>query len=127
MLICLHYFLLFNAAAPLLMRASLPHVMTLSSKVGDNIQLNCLSDGEPRPDISWYKYNIPLSDITYRRLEDTVKFGKLFLSKILLADAGNYSCHVNGSINRTFILNVHGELIYDTNVKILLAYLAIVS
>lgn len=104
------------------MRASLPHVMTLSSKVGDNVQLNCSSDGEPLPDISWYKYSIPLSDITYRRLEDTVKFGKLVLSKILLADAGNYSCHVNGSINRTFILNVHGELIIGTNVKILIAY-----
>ena len=88
--------------------------MTTSAKVGDNIELDCSSDGQPRPEIFWFKYNIPLLDITYRRLEDTIKFGKLVLSTILLADAGNYSCHVNntlGAINRTFLLYVYGEIL----------------
>lgn len=87
------------------------HTMTMYAKVGDDVELDCLSDGNPHPDISWYKYNVPLLEITYRKLEDTfIKSGKLLLSDLLLADAGNYSCHVNNSlglINRTFILRIY--------------------
>ena len=94
------------------------HTMTMYAKVGDDVELDCLSDGNPDPDISWYKYNVPLLEITYRKLEDTfIKSGKLLLSDLLLADAGNYSCHVNNSlglINRTFILRIYGELEYNT-------------
>ncbi len=96
------------------MRASLPRIITISAKVGDDIELDCSSGGQPHPEIFWYKYNVPLLDITYRRLEDTIMYGKLVLSNILLADAGNYSCHVNntlGSISRTFLLYVYGELL----------------
>ena len=94
------------------------HTMTMYAKVGDDVELDCLSDGNPHPDISWYKYNVPLLEITYRKLEDTfIKSEKLLLSDLLLADAGNYSCHVNNSlglINRTFILRIYGELEYNT-------------
>lgn len=86
--------------------------MTISAKVGDNIELDCSSDGYPSPEILWYKFNVPLLDVTYRKLEDALNFRKLVLNDLLLADAGNYSCHVNntlGSAYRTFILYVYGE------------------
>ena len=87
--------------------------MMISAKVGDSIELDCSSDSYPHPEALWYKYNIPLLDITYRKLEETLKFRKLVLNNLLLADAGNYSCQVNGTLGsiiyRTFILYVYGE------------------
>lgn len=102
----------FNVTVPQFIQASLPHVMVISAKVGEGIELYCSSDGHAHPEALWYKYNIPLLDITYRTLEGTLKFRKLVLNNLLLADAGNYSCWVNdtlGSINRTFIVYVYGE------------------
>ena len=92
--------------------------MTISAKVGDDVELDCSSDGNPHPDILWYKYSVPLLEITYRKLEETFKYRKLLLNDLLLADAGNYSCLVNntlGSINRTFILRILGN--YGTVLK----------
>ena len=89
--------------------------MVISAKVGESIELDCSSDGHSHPEALWYKYDIPLLDITYRKLEGTLKFRKLFLNNLLLADAGNYSCWVNntlGSNNRTFILYVYGKYMY---------------
>lgn len=113
---CQHFnlftFFLLIPTVPQSNQASLPHVMIISAKVGDSIELDCSSDGQAHPETLWYKYNIPLFDITYRKLEDTLKFRKLVLNNLLLADAGNYSCLVNntlGSINRPFILYIHGE------------------
>jgi len=97
-------------AVPHFIQALLPHAMIISAKVGDSIELDCSSDGNPHSEALWYKYNIPLLDITYRKLEDTLNFRKLVLKNLLLADAGNYCCWVNGtmgSINRTFVLYVY--------------------
>ena len=97
---------------PKFVQASLPRVIKISAKVGDNIELDCSSDGHPHPEALWYKYNIPLLDITYRKIEGSLKFRKLVLNNLLLADAGNYSCWVNGTLgssSRTFILHVFGE------------------
>jgi len=101
-----------NITVPHFIQALLPHAMIISAKVGDSIELDCSSDGNPHSEALWYKYNIPLLDITYRKLEDTLNFRKLVLKNLLLADAGNYCCWVNGtmgSINRTFVLYVYGE------------------
>jgi len=100
----------YGMAVPQFIQASLPHVMVISAKVGEGIELDCSSDGHAHPEALWYKYNIPLLDITYRTLEGTLKFRKLVLNNLLLADAGNYSCWVNdtlGSIYRTFIVYVY--------------------
>ena len=97
---------------PKFIQASLPRVIKISAKVGDSIELDCSSDGHPHLEALWYKYNIPLLDITYRKLEGSLKFRKLVLNNLLLVDAGNYSCWVNGTLgssNRTFILYVFGE------------------
>ena len=102
-----------NITVPQFIQASLPRVMMISAKVGDSIELDCSSDSYPHPEALWYKYNIPLLDITYRKLEETLKFRKLVLNNLLLADAGNYSCQANGTLGsiiyRTFILYVYGE------------------
>jgi len=92
------------------MRASSPDVKTLLVKAGDKVELDCSAVGHPNTEIFWYKYNIPLLDITYHKLEDTLESRKLVLDNVLLADAGNYSCHMNntlGSMSRTFILHVY--------------------
>ena len=75
------------------MRASSPDVKTLLVKAGDKVELDCSAVGHPNTEIFWYKYNIPLLDITYRKLEDTLESRKLVLDNVLLADSGNYSCH----------------------------------
>ena len=101
-----------NITVPQFIQALLPHAMIISAKVRDSIELDYSSDGYPHSEALWYKYNIPLLDITYRKLEDTLNFRKLVLKYLLLADAGNYCCWVNGtmgSINRTFVLYVYGE------------------
>ena len=106
-----HFFASFFTV-PKFIQASLPGVITISAKVGDSIELDCSSDGHPHHEALWYKYNIPLLDITYRKLESSLKFRKLVLNNLLLADAGNYSCSVNNTLsssNRTFILYVFGE------------------
>ena len=88
--------------------------MVISAKVGESVELDCSSDGHAHSEALWYKYNIPLLDITYRKLEGTLNFRKLVLDNLLLADAGNYSCWVTdtlSSINRTFIVFVYGEYV----------------
>lgn len=90
----------------------MPRVIKISAKVGDSIELDCSSDGHQYQEALWYKYNIPLLDITYGKLEGSLNFRKLVLNNLLLADTGNYSCWVKdtlGSSNRTFILYVFGE------------------
>lgn len=109
-----------------MIQASLPHVIKISAKVGESIELDCSSAGHPHQEALWYKYNIPLLDITYRKLEGLLKFGKLVLNNLLLADAGNYSCWVNNTLassNRTFILYVFGEYGTFSVIQCHIAYL----
>ena len=103
-----------NPTVPHLIRTSLNDVETLLAKVGDKVELDCSAVDDPSTRIFWYKYNNPLLDITYRRLDKRLKSKRLVLDNLLYADSGNYSCHLNntlGSINRTFILHVYGEYI----------------
>lgn len=85
---------------------------TLLVKSGDKVELDCSAVGHPGAEIFWYKFNSPVLDITYRKSKDMIKSKKLILDDVLLADSGNYSCHMNntlGSISRTFIVHVFGE------------------
>lgn len=103
-----------NPTVPHLIRTSLNDVETLLAKVGDKVELDCSAVGDSSTRIFWYKYNNPLLDITYRRLDKRLKSKRLVLDNLLYADSGKYSCHLNntlGSINRTFILHVYGEYI----------------
>lgn len=79
----LHFFSI-NITVPQLIQALLPHAVKVSAKVGDSIELDCSSDGYPHSEALWYKYNIPLLDITYRKLEDTLKSASSGCRKLYL-------------------------------------------
>ncbi|KAK3697023.1 hypothetical protein QZH41_012488, partial [Actinostola sp. cb2023] len=66
--------------------------------VGTSVLLNCstvLSTNDSNPsNITWYKFEQPLRDVTFRSMDIVFKYGRhsLWLSEVLLADAGTYVC-----------------------------------
>lgn len=86
---------------------------TLAVREGDKIELDCnhLNASHPQKEIVWYKYGIPLQDISYRTFgTDVLKSSKLTFDNLLFADSGNYSCHLNNtmsSVHRIFMVQVH--------------------
>ena len=84
-------------------------------KEGGKVELDCCpaADSHPPAGIIWYKYNIPVQDISYRSFTANVlNLSKIALDNLLVADSGNYSCSFNNierTFNRTFILRVFGE------------------
>ncbi|XP_074612638.1 fibroblast growth factor receptor 3-like [Acropora palmata] len=81
-------------------------------KEGGKVELDCrpAADSHPPAGIIWYKYNIPVQDISYRSFTaDVLNLSKIALDNLLVADSGNYSCSFNNTemtFNRTFILRV---------------------
>lgn len=82
----------------------------VSATVGDNVEIKCDVSGSPPMPIVWRRYGVDLS----RELSDYVRVfsdGTLFLNKIQLLHAGNYSCHAqrNQEVVQTHILSVQSK------------------
>lgn len=96
-----------------LVQGSSHDLRTLAVREGDKIELDCnhLNASHPQKEIFWYKYGIPLQDISYRTFgTDVLKSSKLTFDNLLFADSGNYSCHLNNtmsSVHRIFMVQVH--------------------
>ena len=92
-----------------------PDQQSFFVKEGGKVELDCRSaaDSHPPAGMIWYKYNIPVQDISYRSFTaDVLNLSKIALDNLLVADSGNYSCSFNNTertFNRTFILRVFGE------------------
>ncbi|XP_057664949.1 follistatin-related protein 5-like [Diorhabda carinulata] len=80
----------------------------LSARVGDNVEIKCDVTGSPVPPIVWRRNNVDLATLNE---EDVRVFGdgSLYLTRIQLQHAGNYTCHAqrNKDIVQTHILTVH--------------------
>ncbi|KAF6205139.1 hypothetical protein GE061_019306 [Apolygus lucorum] len=80
----------------------------LSARVGDNVEIKCDVSGTPPPPLVWRRNNADLALLA----EDDVRVfadGSLYLTKIQLLHAGNYTCHAqrNTDIMQTHVLTVH--------------------
>lgn len=80
----------------------------ISAKVGDNVEIRCDVSGNPPPPIVWKRYS---ADLTTLGDEDVRVFsdGSLYLTKIQLVHAGNYTCRAlrNSEVTQTHVLTVH--------------------
>lgn len=80
----------------------------LNARVGDNVEIKCDVTGSPIPPIVWRRNSLDLATITD---EDVRVFGdgSLYLTRIQLQHAGNYSCHAqrNKDVVQTHVLTVH--------------------
>lgn len=83
----------------------------ISAKVGDNVEIRCDVSGNPPPPIVWKRYS---ADLTTLGDEDVRVFsdGSLYLTKIQLVHAGNYTCRAlrNSEVTQTHVLTVHSAL-----------------
>ncbi|XP_069700035.1 follistatin-related protein 5-like isoform X2 [Periplaneta americana] len=80
----------------------------LSARVGDNVEIKCDVTGTPPPPIVWRRNEADLAALN----EDEVKVfsdGSLYLTRIQLIHAGNYTCHAqrNKDVVQTHVLTVH--------------------
>lgn len=82
----------------------------LTARVGDNVEIKCDVTGSPVPPIVWRRNQLDLSTLNE---EDVRVFsdGSLYLTRIQLQHAGNYTCHAqrNKDVVQTHILTVHSE------------------
>lgn len=83
----------------------------VSATVGDNVEIKCDVSGSPPMPIVWRRYGVDLSSLNQ---EDQVRVfldGSLYLNKIQLLHAGNYSCHAqrNQEVVQTHILSVQSK------------------
>lgn len=88
----------------------------ISAKVGDNVEIRCDVSGNPPPPIVWKRYS---ADLTTLGDEDVRVFsdGSLYLTKIQLVHAGNYTCRAlrNSEVTQTHVLTVHS--MFNNNTK----------
>ena len=80
----------------------------LSARVGDNVEIKCDVSGTPPPPLVWRRNSADLALLA----EDDVRVfadGSLYLTRIQLLHAGNYTCHAqrNTDIMQTHVLTVH--------------------
>ncbi|KAI4470266.1 follistatin-related [Holotrichia oblita] len=82
----------------------------LTARVGDNVEIKCDVTGSPVPPIVWRRNQLDLSTLNE---EDVRVFsdGSLYLTRIQLQHAGNYTCHAqrNKDVVQTHILTVHSD------------------
>ena len=82
----------------------------VTARVGDNVEIKCDVTGSPPPPIVWQRNTADLSVLN----EEEVKVfsdGSLYLTKIQLIHAGNYTCHAqrNKDVMQTHVLSVHSK------------------
>lgn len=83
----------------------------VTARVGDNVEIKCDVTGTPPPPITWQRNEADLTSLN----EDEVRVfsdGSLYLTRIQLIHAGNYTCHAqrNKDVIQTHVLTVHSEL-----------------
>lgn len=108
MFVCyLWYFLFFEGLSVVTLEKAL-EINRISAKVGDNVEIRCDVSGNPPPPIVWKRYS---ADLTTLGDEDVRVFsdGSLYLTKVQLVHAGNYTCRAlrNSEVTQTHVLTVH--------------------
>uniref|UniRef100_A0A8C1YDA1 Neuronal cell adhesion molecule a n=1 Tax=Cyprinus carpio TaxID=7962 RepID=A0A8C1YDA1_CYPCA len=90
--VTLHFYVELNSPsgerAPTFMNPPGTHSTTMVLK-GDTLQLECIADGLPTPDISWSKVNgdLPSGRFSFHSFQKTLK-----ITEVTEADGGDYRC-----------------------------------
>ncbi|XP_077992832.1 fibroblast growth factor receptor 2-like isoform X2 [Glandiceps talaboti] len=95
-----------------------PHKMTrtlVAQPAGSSVRLRCNADGQPTPNITWFKDNM---DMTERRFGYKVrhKAWAMVLTDLVPSDNGFYTCVITnqyGSINATYELDVISRIAHE--------------
>lgn len=69
-------------------------------KVGEEVVLECLCDGFPKPQIKWLKDNIPLKKTS--RHYFTPENQLLVITDTNTDDSGIYKCEISNSVGKKF-------------------------
>lgn len=87
----------------------------VSATVGDNVEIKCDVSGSPPMPIVWRRYGVDLSTLNQEDQVRVFSDGTLYLNKIQLLHAGNYSCHAqrNQEVVQTHVLSVQSECLSD--------------
>lgn len=82
----------------------------LSARVGDNVEIKCDVTGSPVPPIVWRRNQLDLSTLNEEEIR-VFSDGSLYLTRIQLQHAGNYTCHAqrNKDVVQTHVLTVHSN------------------
>jgi hypothetical protein len=84
----------------------------VSARVGDNVEIKCDVTGSPPPPIVWRRNDADLTSISSGDGDEEVRVftdGSLYMTRIQLLHAGNYTCHAqrNRDVVQTHVLTVH--------------------
>lgn len=81
----------------------------VSARVGDNVEIKCDVTGTPPPPIVWRRFGADLSTLQPDEEVHVFADGALYLTRIQLQHAGNYTCHAqrNSDVVQTHVLTVH--------------------
>lgn len=87
-------------------------VVHVTASVGENVEIKCDVSGSPPMPIVWRRYGVDLSTLNQDDQIRVFTDGTLFLNKIQLLHAGNYTCHAerNQEVVQTHILSVQSKL-----------------
>ncbi|XP_078662081.1 nectin-4-like isoform X1 [Branchiostoma floridae x Branchiostoma belcheri] len=70
---------------------------SMTAANGDDVQLYCVADGNPPPDVYWTFQGAPVRT-EVRRLNETVSMSKLLLDGVSGNDTGLYACSVRNGV-----------------------------
>uniref|UniRef100_T1IVU0 Follistatin-related protein 5 n=1 Tax=Strigamia maritima TaxID=126957 RepID=T1IVU0_STRMM len=79
----------------------------VSARVGDNVEIKCDVTGTPLPPIVWRRNDVDLSTLAEEEIKVFMD-GSLYLTRVQLIHAGNYTCHAqrNKDVVQTHVLHV---------------------
>ncbi|OAD59512.1 Follistatin-related protein 5 [Eufriesea mexicana] len=80
----------------------------ISARVGDNVDIKCDVTGTPPPPLVWRRNEADLETLNEPRIR-VFNDGSLYLTKVQLIHAGNYTCHAvrNQDVVQTHVLTIH--------------------
>lgn len=91
-------------------------ITRISATVGDNVEIKCDVSGSPPMPIVWKRFEVDLSSLNQEDQVRVFSDGTLYLNKIQLLHAGNYSCHAqrNEEVIQTHMLSVQSKYVKST-------------
>ncbi|XP_003698398.1 follistatin-related protein 5 isoform X4 [Apis florea] len=80
----------------------------ISARVGDNVEIKCDVTGTPPPPLVWQRNGADLETLNEPEIR-VFNDGSLYLTKVQLIHAGNYTCHAvrNQDVVQTHVLTIH--------------------
>ncbi|XP_076231703.1 follistatin-like 5 isoform X1 [Calliopsis andreniformis] len=80
----------------------------ISARVGDNVEIKCDVTGTPPPPLVWRRNDADLEILNEPEIR-VFNDGSLYLTKVQLMHAGNYTCNAvrNQDVVQTHILTIH--------------------